>query len=133
MRKTISDWLRRSSVCLECRRPEFNPWVGKIPWRRKWQSTPVLLPGKSRRQRSLVGYSPWGCKESDMTERRSVAVCVPGPLVSGSVDSIIGSSQQPSEVNINSPHFTDKVRHRVIKWLLKLTDTGVSGYQTWIL
>ena len=38
-------------------------------WRRKWQPTPVLLPGKSHGQRSPVGYSPWGCKESDMTER----------------------------------------------------------------
>ena len=38
----------------------FDPWVGKIPWRRKWQSTPVLLPGKYHCQRSLVGYSPWG-------------------------------------------------------------------------
>ena len=44
-------------------------WVQALgwedPWRRKWQSTPVLLPGKSQGQRSLVGYSPWGCKESD--------------------------------------------------------------------
>ena len=62
-------WLRRLSVCLQCGRPGFDPWVGKIPWRRKWQSTPVLLPGKSHRQRSLVGYSPWGRKESDTTER----------------------------------------------------------------
>ena len=46
-----------------------RPWVGQIPWRRKWQSTPVLLPGKSHGQRSLVGYSPWGRKELDMTER----------------------------------------------------------------
>ena len=46
----------------------FNPRVGKIPWRRQWQPTPVLLPGKSRGQRSLAGYSPWGCYESDMTE-----------------------------------------------------------------
>ena len=50
-------------------RPGFDPWVGKIPWRRKWQSTPVLLPGKSHEQRSLVGYSPWGRKELDTTER----------------------------------------------------------------
>ena len=48
---------------------KFNPWVGTIPWRRKWQPTPVLLPGKSHGWRSLVGYSPWGCKESDMTEQ----------------------------------------------------------------
>ena len=49
-------------------RPGFDPRVRKIPWRREWQSTPVFLPGKSHGQRSVVGYSPWGCKESDMTE-----------------------------------------------------------------
>ena len=43
-------------------------WVGKIPWRRKWQPTPVFLPGKSHGLWSLVGYCPWGRKESDMTE-----------------------------------------------------------------
>ena len=41
----------------------------KIPWRRKWQPTPVLLPGKSHGRRSLLDYSPWGCKELDTTER----------------------------------------------------------------
>jgi len=46
----------------------FNPWVGKIPWRRAWQPTPVFLHGESHGQRSLVGYRPWGCKELDMTE-----------------------------------------------------------------
>ena len=40
----------------------FYPWVGKIPWRRKWQPTPVFLPGKSHCQRSLAGYSLWSCK-----------------------------------------------------------------------
>ena len=54
---------------LQCRRPGFDPWVGKIPWRRKWQPTPVFLPGESHGRRSLVGYSPRGHKESDMTER----------------------------------------------------------------
>ena len=49
-------------------RPSFNSWVGKIPWRRKWQSTPALLPGKSHGWRSLIGYSPRGRKESDTTE-----------------------------------------------------------------
>ena len=43
--------------------------VGKIPWRRKWQPTPVFLPGEFHGQRSLAGYSPWGRKESDMTEQ----------------------------------------------------------------
>ena len=56
-------------VCLQCGRPGFDPWVRKIPWRRKWQPTPVLLPGKYDGWRSLVGYSPWGHKESDATER----------------------------------------------------------------
>ena len=46
----------------------FNPWVRNKPRRREWLPTPVVLPGKSHEQRSLVGYSPWGCKESDMTE-----------------------------------------------------------------
>ena len=50
-------------------RPGFDPWVMKIPWRRKWQSTPVLLLGKSHGRRSMVGYSPWGRKESDTTEQ----------------------------------------------------------------
>ena len=49
--------------------PGFDPWVGKIPWRRKWQPTPIFLPGESHGRRSLVGYSPWGGKESDTTER----------------------------------------------------------------
>ena len=50
------------------RRHGFHPWVGKMPWRRKWQPTPIFLPGEFHGQRSLTGYSPWGCKESDMTE-----------------------------------------------------------------
>ena len=57
------------SICLQCRRPGFRSWVGKIPWRRKRQPSPVLLPGKSHGLRSLVGYSQWGCEESDTTER----------------------------------------------------------------
>ena len=40
-----------------------------MPWKREWLPTPVFLPGKSHRQRSLAGYSPWDCKELDMTER----------------------------------------------------------------
>ena len=46
---------------------KFDPWVGKVPWRRKWQPTPVFLPGKSQGQRTLVGCSSWGRKESDTT------------------------------------------------------------------
>ena len=51
-----------------CRRRRFDPWVRKILWRWKWQSTQVFLPGKFHGQRSLVGYSSWGHKELDTTE-----------------------------------------------------------------
>ena len=47
----------KESAC-QCRRHKFNSWVRKIPWRRKWQPTPVFFPGKSHGQRSLAGYSP---------------------------------------------------------------------------
>ena len=69
------------SVLFHCERPGFDPWVGKIPWRRKWQPTPVLLPGESHGGRSRVGYSPWGRKELDMTEwlhfHRSIVLLIP--------------------------------------------------------
>ena len=50
------------------RETRFDPWVGKIPWRRERQPTPVFFPGEFNGQRSLVGYSLWDCKELDMTE-----------------------------------------------------------------
>ena len=50
----------------KCRRPRFDPWVGKIPRRRQRQPTPVFLPKESHGQRSLAGYSPWGLIELDM-------------------------------------------------------------------
>ena len=57
----------KESTC-QCRRPRFNLWFGRIPWDRKWQPTPVFLPKKFHGQRTLVGYSPWGCKESDTAQ-----------------------------------------------------------------
>ena len=53
--------------CRRQKRLRFNPWVGKIPWRRAWQPTPAFLPGESHGPRSLAGYT-WGCKELDTTE-----------------------------------------------------------------
>ena len=58
---------RNVGDCLQYGRRGFNPWVRKIPWKRKWQSTLEFLPGKFHRQRNLTGYSSWGCKELDMT------------------------------------------------------------------
>ena len=58
-------------------RPGFDPWVRKIPWRRAWLPTPVFLPGEFQGQRSLVGYSPWGCKESEMTKWLTLSLFIP--------------------------------------------------------
>ena len=55
-------WLRQWRFCLWWRRPGFNPWVGKIPWSRKWKPMPVFLSGEFHGQRSLAGYSPCGHK-----------------------------------------------------------------------
>ena len=55
----------------QCRRHGFNPWVGKIHWRRKWQPTPVLLPGESHGERSLVGCSAWGRREAYMVSSQA--------------------------------------------------------------
>ena len=55
-------WLSNKESACQRRRFRFDPWDGKIPWRRKWQTTPVSLPAKSCGQRSLVGYSPWSHK-----------------------------------------------------------------------
>ena len=62
-----------SRQCRRCKRLSFNPWVGKIPWRRVWQPTPVFLPGESHGQRSLLGYSPWSHKEWAMTQKHHLA------------------------------------------------------------
>ena len=78
----------KESAC-QCRchrRPGFNSWVRKIPWRRKWQPTPVFLPGESYGQRSLVGYSPWGCREKDMTEQACMLRWNAASLEEGNLD-----------------------------------------------
>ena len=59
---------KKKKFCLQCRRHRFSPEVGKIPQRRAWQPNPVFLSEESHGQRSLVGYGPWGRKESDTIE-----------------------------------------------------------------
>ena len=58
----LPSWLSGNESACQCRRRRFHPWVGKIPWRRKWQPTLVFLPGKSHGQRNLADNSPWGHK-----------------------------------------------------------------------
>ena len=76
----------KESAC-QCRRLKrfrFNPCVRKIPWRKKWQPTPVFLPKKFHGLRSLAGYSPWGHKEADTTEHQhthiSICSCRRSPI-----------------------------------------------------
>ena len=61
----------KTSAC-QCRRLGFNPWVAKIPWRRKWQPIPIFLPGKFHGQRSLASYSLSGCKELETAEHTCI-------------------------------------------------------------
>ena len=60
----LSWWLSGNEPSCQCRRHRFSSWVRKIPWRRKWQPTPLFLPGKLHGQRSLASYSPWGSQKS---------------------------------------------------------------------
>ena len=69
----------------QCRRPEFNPWVGKICQRRKWQTIPVFLPGEFHGQRSLAGYSPWGhkrVKHNLVTKQQCFCFILAAPMAS---------------------------------------------------
>ena len=100
----------RSRDCLQCRRLGFDPWVRKIPWRMKWQPTTVFFPGKSQGQRSLDGYSPWGCTESEnctqseKTQWVSIHECKPSCQL---LDPELSFSRmcQPSFWNVNSKQY----------------------------
>ena len=61
-------WLSGKECSCQRSKTWVDPWVRKIPWKRKWQSTPVSLPGRSYGEKNLAGYSPQGCKKSDTTE-----------------------------------------------------------------
>ena len=73
----LSRWLSSKESTCQFRRCGFDPRVGKIPWRRKWQPTPVFLPGKSHGQRSLAGYSPWGHKSQITTDHTKILLFNP--------------------------------------------------------
>ena len=66
LKRGLPRWLsvkESACQCRRCRRHEFDPWVGKISWRRKWQPISTFFPGECHGQRSMMGYSPWGRKE----------------------------------------------------------------------
>ena len=92
----MAQWYRAiAGLCLQCRRPRFEPQIGKIPSRGKWLPAAVVLPGESHGQRNLMGYSPWGRKESDMTEQLPLA----GPQVES------GAEQKIFEERPANTHF----------------------------
>ena len=75
-----------SCQCKRHRRRGFDPWVRKTPWRRKWQLTPVFLPGNFMEQRSLTGYGPWGHKRLDASEHSWMPFCCGDRILVGNVD-----------------------------------------------
>ena len=95
----LPTWLNGKESACQCRRrkrPGFSPWVGKIPWGRKWQSTPVFLPGKSLRQRSLAGYSPWMGSQSQiqLSMHRDTQVTDASPGISATVPGLASLRKQ---------------------------------------
>ena len=70
-------WLSGRELACQRKRCEFDSWVRKIPWRKKWQPIPVFLPGKSHGQTCLEGYNPWGCKEPNTTKHADVEAETP--------------------------------------------------------
>ena len=76
--KKVFWWLGSERICLQHGTPGFDPWVGKIPWRRAWPPGPVLRPGDSHGQRSLVGYSPWVAKGRTRMSAKHGTVQSPG-------------------------------------------------------
>ena len=81
----------------DAKRHRFDFWVGKIPWRRKWQPAPIFLPGKFHGRRSLVGYSPWGRKESDTIEHTTRVAFT----------RLLPPSKSKTELGGKEPHLTD--------------------------
>ena len=71
----LSRWLSGKEFTCKCRRCRFDPWVGKVPWRRKWQPTPIFLSGKCHVQKIPLAYSPWGCKGPDTTQQLNNNSC----------------------------------------------------------
>ena len=80
----VAQWQR---IRLQCRRRRFDPWIRRIPWRRKWQATPVFLPREFRGLRTLVGYSPQGHKQLDTTDAAEHT-----PMLVASIFTIVRSS-----------------------------------------
>ena len=123
------------SICLQYGRPGFDPWVGKIPWRRKWQPIPVFLPGESHGLRSLVGYSPRGRKESDRTERLHFHFhLLLGRKVNTNLDSILKSRDitSPTKVHLVKAVVLPMVMYGCESWTVKKAEhQRIDAFELW--
>ena len=96
----LPGWLRQYRIHPLFRRPRFDPWVGKIPWRRVWQPTAVFLTGKSHGQKSLAGYNPWCGKEQIRLKQLSMHAHSSGSI------SGIPYLKSPSSTSVGSNRYT---------------------------
>ena len=126
--------------CRRHKRCRLDPWIGKIPWRRKWQPTPVFLPGQSQGRRRLVGYSPWGHKELGMTKWLSKRVCTRycarmksglikvASVMGNEVGNVVKTRQAPWKwlmpYERELSNVAPRTKHRLGRWHL-------SGYMIW--
>ena len=115
-------WCRRS------KRWGFDPWVGKIPWWKTWQPTPVFLPWESHGQRSLAGYSPWDHKSRTwLSDETTTATSNQAVSISPTQKTTLLFSQIPQDYKQNyfgPTHFKTFLKFRTNKWLWQLGDTG---------
>ena len=132
----------------KCKRLGFDPWVRKIPWRRKWQPTPVFLPWKSHGQRSLVGYSPWGRKIghslvikqpphgfgstnsgiSHVLGGSSIQDWAERSLVADRTSPWLQTCDKPRSLSVRKQHWIQSSSNRMIlrNWLLPVRIVGAS-------
>jgi len=121
-------WLSSEESTCQYRRQVFSPWVRKIPWRRKWQSTPVFLSEESHGQRGLAGYSPWGLKKSDMTKRlKQDCYCEQNIVrwICGSLSSRTAATLLPSTPVLSSPSPWKLPPYSLFPNHLEITQKGV--------
>ena len=116
-------WLSGKESTCQCRGPKrfrFNPWVGKISWSRKWKSILVFLPGNFHGQRSLTGYSPWGCKELNTTKHThtDTHICTHAGVIENNSSIVVFTfpvdEGYPREPTSFSP--TRGVREKRVRW-----------------
>ena len=116
LKKIRNIWKRVKNAC-QCRKHEFSPWVGKIPWRTKWLPTPVFLPGEFHGQRSLAGHSPWGHRVGYAW----VTNTFPGGLVVRTLPSSAGGADLVPGWGTEIPHATGcgqkKTQHNIVNQL----------------